>query len=362
MAQWDPAKGRWKASILVGGRRQYLYADKHAGEVGKQGEAGELEAESKKRFILEGPPPLRPGSLNEFVDKVWWPKQTADHSFETRRNYRRIYKQIIEPRFGNYLLGQITYEDLQVFVYDQARGDKPIGPKTVRNRFAVLQSILSLALRLRKIKENPAAGVELPRTVRRKARRDLTVDLGKQLEEIFAGTPYEGPVWTAQRLGLRPNETCGLRPKDIQIEDKWAIVTIAINRQKNETKEKLKNKIEGEHRQIAIPKAWAQRILGYWNGDAEYIFCKPDGKPINPHTLSNRFGRICRSHGLTIQNRELRNMAVSNMIRAGVPMPVIADQVGHTMTEVTMIYKDITMDQSFDASSALASMYGPNGS
>lgn len=360
MAQWDPAKGRWKASILVGGRRRYLYADKHTGETGRPGEVGELEAESKKRFILEGPPPLRPGSLNEFVATVWWPKQVAEHAFETRRNYQRIYKQIIEPRFGNYLLGEITYESLQVFVYDQSRS--AVGPKTVRNRFAVLQSILSLALRLRRIKENPAAGIELPRTVRRKARRDLTVDLGKKLDEIFAGTPYEGPVWIAQRLGLRPNETCGLRPQDIQVEEKWAIVTIAINRQKNETKEKLKNKIEGEHRQIAIPKTWASRILGYWNGESEYIFSGKNGSPINPHTLSNRFGRICRSHGLTIQNRELRNMAVSNMIRAGVPLPVIADQVGHTMTEVTMIYKDITMDQSFGASSALASMYGPDGS
>ncbi len=61
--------------------------------------------------------------------------------------------------------------------------------------------------------------------------------------------------------------------------------------------------------------------------------------------------------GLEITNRKLRNMAISNMLRAGVPIAVVADQVGHSSTEITMIYKDLSEVESLSAYSRLASIY-----
>jgi integrase len=351
MATWDRQKGKWKASIGTGAERTFLYAQKRLGEQGLPGEAGQLEADQLKRAKLLGPPPCRPGSVSEFVQEVWWHQERA---FETNRKYRERFTAHIEPAIGTKLLTEVTFEDMQLLVDKCKVGCKP---KTARNRFEVAQSIFALAKRLRRIKENPCKDVLLPKLVRRKARRELNVDLGKKIDEICIGTDCEGPAWTAQRLALRRNETCGLRPGDVTLFEDWAIVRIAINRQVSETKEQLKNKIEGEFREMVVDVEWGKKILSYHSGMSPFIFCDGSGKPIHPETLGKKFSRLMKGAGVKITFKELRNMGISNMLRAGVPLATVADQVGHCAISMTMQYKDIDGKESLDAFNLLKSAY-----
>lgn len=294
-------------------------------------------------------------------------------AYETARSYKSVYDRLIPEWFLGKNIRDITDVDIADIVLILING---VSAKTARNRVGVVQSIFAHLVRTKRMRkhENPCQDIQLPKIVRRKSRRDLTIELGVKLDELFADSPYEGPVWTGQRLGSRPNETCGLRPEDVELREVDAVITFTINRQSGETKEKLKNRVAGEHRTIVVPREWGERILSYHYPGAPYIFCGRDGKPINPHTLSCRFGRIVRDYNkqlkidqaegkrktekpILVKNRELRNMAISNMIRAGIPIATIADQVGHSSTEVTMIYKDISDSESLSSYSALSSAY-----
>lgn len=367
MATWDKNQKRWQASLGTPPNRIWFYSK-------IEGKEGQRDAERQKAEYLAGPVPLRRGSLGEFVANGWWPFVERTMAYETARAYKGVYERLIPEWLLGKLISEITEVDIADVVTIMVHGAKT--PKTARNRVGVLQSIFAHLVRTKRIKkhENPCQELELPKVVRRKARRDLTVELGKKLDELFADSPYEGPVWTAQRLGCRPNETCGLRPQDIELFPDRAILTFAINRQRSETKEQLKNRVAGQHRINIIPREWGERILSYHYPGAPYIFCGRTGIPLNPHTVGCMFGRKVKAFNeqlkvdqqegkrkdekpINVSNRELRNMAVSNMLRAGVPIATVADQVGHSSTEITMIYKDLCETESLASFSALMSAY-----
>jgi integrase len=379
MATWDKQKRKWKTSVGTGKQRTYIFADRHEGELGLAGERGEFEAEERKSDLLGGPAPLRPGSLNEFVEDIWFPHCNRKHGFETCRVYRSIWERIISPEIGNYLLKELApdsmddrrrdwaFNKLQGLAdafTDQVKENKnkdahpqKVSSKTVRNQFGIVQSIFAHAKRTRRIRYNPCLDIELPKVVKRKARRDLTIDVGKQLDELFAGTPYEGLVWISHRLALRPNEALGLRPCDVTFEGDMAVIKLCINRQEKETKEQLKNKIEGEDREEFVPREWGERILSYHYPGAEYIFCAANGKPINPATYRTMYHRKVKAAGIKVQRKEQRNMGISNLMRTGTDIGTAADIAGHTSTNMTQIYKDMDTSAKFGAFTRLSSAY-----
>ena len=364
MAGWDKQKKRWRASVGTGLNRRWFYAEGIPGESGKPGEQGEKNAEKIKAAFINGPEPCRPGSINEFVQLYWWPWCEANHAYETARVYRSIFDRIIAPYMGNDLIATLQFKKVQGLVDSRLgfiqKNGKKLSAKTIRNEFGVLQSIVARYRHLERITNemNPCDGVEVPKVVKRKFRKGLTIDMGEKMDAAFEGTPYEGFVWASQRLCLRANEALGLRPEDIELlNDDDARVTLRVNRQPNEIKEQLKNQVEGEYRSFIIPRDWAEKILSYHYPGAEFIFCDRLGKPLKPNTVNTMVSRIRLDKKIPVQRKEMRNMGISNLIRAGANILDICDITGHKSTDMTQIYKDIDDAGTKDATSRLKSAY-----
>src|SRR3972149_2420071 len=110
--------GRYSTSVMVGKKRRWFYGRSDA------------QAEAKKSTFLEGPKKrkLRPGSLNEFIDAVWWPR--VQHLKEaTQRRYHDTAKHHILPGVGNLLLEEIGYTECQALI-DRMR-DAGLSPKSI---------------------------------------------------------------------------------------------------------------------------------------------------------------------------------------------------------------------------------------
>lgn len=58
----------------------------------------------------------------------------------------------------------------------------------------------------------------------------------------------------------------------------------------------------------------------------------------NPGLLNKRLARIAKRAGVAATVHSLRHTAATNLFRAGVPAPIIMDQMGHTSMDTTMIY------------------------
>jgi Phage integrase, N-terminal SAM-like domain len=77
----------------------------------------------------------------------------------------------VKPHWGNVALGDIRPTAVQQWISDLGRGTddaKPVGASVVKRTHYVLSGILADAVRDNFIARNPAAGVKLPRTSRKR--------------------------------------------------------------------------------------------------------------------------------------------------------------------------------------------------
>src|ERR1700676_4699795 len=84
---------------------------------------------------------------------------------KTTAEYRRYLTRDIEPVLGHIPLSTLTRPDISKWV-NELRGDGASG-KTIQNKLGFLSGCLNLAVKAGEIPANPAAGVRVPRTVRR---------------------------------------------------------------------------------------------------------------------------------------------------------------------------------------------------
>ena len=71
--------------------------------------------------------------------------------------------------------------------------------------------------------------------------------------------------------------------------------------------------------------------------DQGLVFCKEDGTPIHPHTFSQAFERLIASTSLPrIRLHDLRHTHATLAVKAGVPVKVISERLGHETPAFTL--------------------------
>jgi len=77
-----------------------------------------------------------------------------------------------------------------------------------------------------------------------------------------------------------------------------------------------------------------------WGSDYQdqgLVFCKEDGTPIHPHTFSQAFERLIASTSLPrIRLHDLRHTHATIAVKAGVPVKVISERLGHETPAFTL--------------------------
>jgi integrase len=72
------------------------------------------------------------------------------------------------------------------------------------------------------------------------------------------------------------------------------------------------------------------------DGEA-YVFCHKDGSPIHPQVLSDAFKRLVTQSGLPrIRLHDLRHTHATLLLKAGVPIKVVSERLGHSTPGFTM--------------------------
>jgi integrase len=101
--------------------------------------------------------------------------------------------------------------------------------------------------------------------------------------------------------------------------------------------------------------------MGAWpDGDdqaADLVFADKTGQPIRPATFSRQFDALVKRAEVTrIRLHDLRHTAATLLLRAGVPVHVVSERLGHASTSITMdVYAHSLRDQRSGAADAIAS-------
>lgn len=253
----------------------------------------------------------------------------------------------VKPRWGHVAIGDIRPTAVQQWIADLGRGTgdvKPVGAAVVQRTHYVLSSILADAMRDNLIARNPAAGVKLPRTSRK---RPLYLTHQQVGDLAAAAGEYEGLVLLLAYTGLRWGEAVGLRVRDLDLLRKRASVT--------------ENAVQAGGRiHVGTPKAHKQRTVPLPEFLVPYLARQCEGKGRDgllfpdaggahlrrPHPTSGWFAKAVTASGIPHATpHDLRHTAASLAVSAGANVKAVQKMLGHASAAMTLdVYADLFND------------------
>lgn len=344
---------RWYVVVDIGTDRDGRRKQKWHG-----GFATRREAEIERARIvndLHGGDYVAPDRLTlaQWVAESWLPMTRTRVKPSTYQSYRANMENHVLPALGVRTLQQLTSPILNTLYADLLNqgGDRgPLAAKTVRYIHTIVHKALRDAVDAGILRTNPAERAKPPRPNRNGARMiecwepsELAVFLAS-----VKGARLE-PAWRlAAMTGMRRGEVLGLRWRDIDFDQSRLAVRIAIvsvayeilesspkNHQARvidldpETKKLLQR-----HRD----RQTAERAeFGPEYDDRDLVICSDDGSPIHPQSFSQFFVKAVERAGLRkIRLHDLRHTHATIAVKAGVPVKVISERLGHESPAFTL--------------------------
>lgn len=265
----------------------------------------------------------------------------------TRDSYNHILANHIIPVLGTYFPAEVTEETMQLFTVSLQKSGYADG--YVKNILAIAKNFFKYLVKQKVIQENPCADIIIREVRPKKERVALT---NKQLNAIYTDTKHHDYIlYLLFRLYVEANcrrsELLGLTWQ--YVDFKRGTIHIKKALVKPDEKEAIlqnhnKNRVE---KVLPISKRmlFCLRILYEQQKTTEkdfssdtFVFHKPGQPYILPRVVTAAFKRVIRRLGLddSICLHCLRHTATTNLIRAGVPLPVV-QKIGGWKTMRSML-------------------------
>lgn len=183
-------------------------------------------------------------------------------------------------------------------------------------------------------------------------------------------------LWLLVRTtGLRRSELAGLRRIDLDLEHARVIsgeTRVVVGGYATDSD----GKSNDSRRTLALDPVTVEALREYvtqwdsWKAEfghtGEYLFCHPDGRPIHPDTIAVWFARLSWEAGLPpIRLHDVRHSYATAALRAGVPVKVVSERLGHSsvsFTQDTYMHVIPGMDEHGAALAATAILGAPPSS
>ncbi len=353
--------------------------------------ASAFEEKAKQEKYLN----IRKLTFEEFTET--WKQDWARRNLTERiyQDYTTILTNAIFPEFGEKKLSEIKPMHVQAFV--NAQEERGLSPKTVRQRFGVLNSVMKYAFRMEIIEANPCTRCELPKVkvdtklhffTPEQARRFLNdaltmeyeVPYGRRTRTDSDGNQYVVTGYTVLRHfpyqmqvyynlavygAFRRGELVALTWEDVDFEER----TISINKSASKLKGKQiikEPKTVAGNRVIAVPDRCvdmlcelrreqlelSMKLGSAWEGkrgknfDKNFVFITDTGGMMNLDTPSHTFKRIVENYNNKCEREEdklpiirlhdLRHTSATLLLAEGVDIETVSHRLGHSKASITL--------------------------
>ena len=279
--------------------------------------------------------PERENFMYEDYYKKWWVSKKHNLSYSAAQAYEASYRLYLVPFFKGKSIANITQRDVQDFV-DSLKHSSSGYVRTIYSHFRVL---MNSAETLNDIDRTPCHGIELPKKAHSRKKYLGPTDVWRLIE---AGSqPYRTLFATLALSGIRIGECLGLKLKNIdfkagkiRIEEAWDTKEGALHEPKS------KSSIRDVEMISCLSEILARYLKETGLEDPEaFVFPSPSktNRPLSYVTINGVFHRILRKLGLAECNiHSLRHSFSSIMIAAGVSIPTISRNLGHSSPVITM--------------------------
>lgn len=290
-------------------------------------------------------------------------------SNETYVTYANSVHNHIIPFFGTKKMSAVNRGDVQKLYNDRTEYSVSVAKlvKTVMNvsmKYAVEKKIIA---------ENPATGINLPKTVKKTEYRTRNIDTQKTLTmdqilillEASRETPIYMQVLFNVLMGLRRSEIIGVKYSDIDYVNRVLKLRRQLGKKINTkkedfapktlTKQELELKTPSSYRDIPIPDYVFEAILEQREvyernrrrrstvfNDAGYICCSTTGKPRSKDFHWKYYKKLLTDNQLPdIGWHHLRSTFCTQLLKNNFNPKAISKLLGHATELITLdIYGD----------------------
>lgn len=219
-------------------------------------------------------------------------------------------------------------EQLRAFIAAEHR--RGLSPKSLQRRLSACRSYFQWLLKHARIVANPAAGIRAPKAPR-KLPQVLDPDEAARLVEV----PTDVPLGLRDRAllelfyssGLRLSELCGLRWRDLDLDE--GLVTVLG---------------KGGKQRVVPVGSHARKALAEWRGASQArndapVFPGRNG-PITPRAVQLRLRHLAQRQGLfkRVHPHLLRHSFASHVLESSGDLRGVQELLGHADIATTQIY------------------------
>lgn len=292
-------------------------------------------------------------TLSEWVTDSWLPMTATRVKPSTLLSYRRNLEIHVLRVLGGKRLQQVTPTMLNTLYANLAADDgvrNALSAKTISYIHTIVHKALGDAMDADLLGRNVADRAKTPRPSTRSTASIQSWDAGelRAFLVLVAGSRLEAIWRLAAMTGMRRGEVLGLRWTDLDFDAarlcvRQALVAVGYEVIESTPKSHSARVVDldaetvrllGEHRR----RQDAERVeWGADYKDADLVVAKENGEPIHPHTFSQSFERLIANAGLRrIRLHDLRHTHASLALKAGVPVKVVSERLGHESPAFTL--------------------------
>jgi integrase len=242
-------------------------------------------------------------TFNEWAD--WFLERRSKPPFRTAGTHQQNTNamKFLRPVFGNQALGEITAETIEDYLAQRLECGRrvhtkfgieergKVKPATVHQEFRILSHMLNVAVKQKRLSDNPCRAVEFPVSVAKSTRKPHYMTASEQAKIEFAAPGYlRNIVVILCEMGLRPKkELLPMKKEQVDLENE--VIHIADS--------KTVNGIGDMPMTPPAREAFARQMAEAEG--SEYLFPTPKLKAQKPHMTN------------------LRKVWANTLKRAGVP-------------------------------------------
>ncbi|HUF14769.1 MAG TPA: site-specific integrase [Acidimicrobiia bacterium] len=288
---------------------------------------------------------VRSLTFGAYLTGQWLPRKKITLAQSTWDGYRRKIDRHILPAIGHLRIRRLRAHHLEK-LYDRmlhpTDEQRPLAPKTVLEVHLIIRGALKDAVTRGLVNRNVALVAHAPKlkAIPKVEPQAWTAQQLQAFLQAAAGHRLFPAFWLLASTGMRRSELLGLRWDDVDLKRARVSINrglVAVAYELHESRGKTPNSrraIDLDPTTIKLLKAWRewqeaeQEAAGVESEG--WVFTDTDGQPVHPHSISQTFERIANRAGVPrIRLHDVRHTHGTLLIKAGVPVKVVSERLGH---------------------------------
>ena len=278
----------------------------------------------------------------------------------TKRDYRDLLDNYVIPKWGDWQVAAVQWEDVDAWVTELETGPgksgRPIGAARIIKAYRVLAMVMKHAVFSKRVSVSPCHDHELPRPDDEDEHVYLTHDQLEQLAD--AAGEYRLLILTLGYCGIRWAEGSAVKVGRLQVGQRR--IRIVQNYTDVSGVLELGPVKNHEKRSVPLPRSFADELGDLARGRKadDLLFTASEGGPLRYSNFRSRvFDPAVPAAGLEgmgITPHKLRHTAASLAIAAGADVKVVQTMLGHKDASMTLnVYGHLFPDRLDEVADAL---------